>query len=76
MIFAFLGVILRPSGFIFECFGGPFGDPGLPRAPPREAGGKKLEVVVCGSSLESLNRHSVDTEWLFLKFVLLGGCFL
>ena len=40
MILAFSGVILKPSGSIFECFGSPFGDPELPRAPRERQGGK------------------------------------
>ena len=40
-----------------------------PGPPERGRGEKVTEVVVCGSALESLNRHSVDTEWSFLKFV-------
>ena len=42
------------------------GPRGTPQRGRVEKGTKKL---VCGSSLESLNRHSVYTERLFLKFV-------
>ena len=75
MILAFSGVILRPSGFIFECFGGPFGDPELPRAPRERQGGKSdgscgLQVLP-GIAKQAFCRHGMVVFEVCVFFVFL-----
>ena len=40
------GIILKPSGSVFESFGGSFGDLELPRGPPERQKGKSNRI--CG----------------------------
>ena len=69
VIFVNLGFILVSFWWRFFDLGGLLVTRSCPGPPKRSRGEKVTEIVVRGSSLESLNRHSVYTEWLFFKFV-------
>ena len=72
--FGTLGVILKPSGFIFEPFGGPFGDLELPRGPPERQRGKSDRI--CGSVvLPGIRKVGLclDKTLVFEVYVVFSG---
>ena len=81
MILAFSGIILKPSGSIFEYFGGSFGDPELPRAPRERQGGKSdgrcgLRVLP-GIAKQAFCRNGMvvfDIVFVLRFFVMLLNC--